>query len=132
MIVNEGKHLNDVYNEFPKDRTVIYNFRNPLEFLEVISSADSIITPKLHVGILGCTYGKPVLSFPIHPEKTERYYEQIGYPERCKSLYNLTKEEAINMINKYIWEEIKLPENIKGDAQRNFDLLDRFINEYVY
>src|SRR5690625_4460071 len=54
------EHLNKVYNELPDDRTVIYNFKDPLEFLNVIASVDSIITPKLHVGILASTYNKPV------------------------------------------------------------------------
>lgn len=129
-IINND-YLNKVYNALPKDRTIIYNYRNPLDFLGIIDSVDAIITPKLHVGILGCTYGKPVLSFPVHPGKTERYYQQIGYPKHCKSLYNLSKEEAKDIINQYIWEEIKLPDSIRNNAQKNFDLLNDFIDKYI-
>lgn len=124
---NNSEFLNQVYNALPKDRTVIYDYKNPIDFLEVISSVDAIITPKLHVGILGCSYGKPVLSFPVHPEKTERYYKQIGYPNHCRSLYNLSKDQAKDMINKYIWEEIHIPIDIKKKAQKNFDYLDDFV-----
>jgi polysaccharide pyruvyl transferase WcaK-like protein len=124
-------YLNKIYNALPKDRSVIFDYKNPMDFLGIIAGADAIITPKLHVGILGCTYGKPVLSFPKHPEKTERYYQQIGYPKHCKSLYNLSKEDVKDMIEKLIWEKINLPDSIKYNAQRNFDLLDEFFSEYL-
>src|SRR5690606_6289437 len=97
----------------------------------IIASVDSIITPKLHVGIIGCTFGKPVLSFPIHPGKTERYFKQIGYSKHCKSLYNINKDEVKEMINKYIWSDIKLKHDIKVSALKNFEILNEFLEKYM-
>lgn len=128
--INE-KYLNNVYSFLPKDRTIIYKYKNPIDFLNVINSVDAVITTKLHVGILGCTYGKSVMSFPIHPGKTERYYKQIGYSEHCKSLYSITKNEAKEMISKYIEKRIELPIEVKNKAQYNFDLIEFFINKYI-
>lgn len=104
IITNDTLHdvglAKTMQEKFPKKRTVIYNYSNPFEFLGLIESADSIITPKLHMGIIGATYGKPVIAFPVHPEKTLRYFEQIGYANHCFSLYELTKEKAVEIIEK--------------------------------
>lgn len=124
-------HLQRICEMLPKDRTVLYEFNNPIDFLSVISNCDVIVTPKLHVGILGSTYGKAVISFPIHPEKTVRYYEQIGYPNHCKPLYDTTKEDAKKIILECSEERIELPNEIKEKAMKNFQLLEKFISAYI-
>lgn len=116
---------------FPKNRTIIYQYSDPFEFLGLIKSVDSIITPKLHLGILGATYGKPVLSFPIHPDKTARYFKQIGYDTHCHSLYDVTIEQAKFMIEKYLWEKVNLSDEILINADLNFKKIDKFLDDYI-
>lgn len=124
--------LNELMNRtFPKGRAIVYQYSDPFEFLGLLNSVDAIVTPKLHVAILGATYSKPVLSFPIHPEKTERYFKQIGYGHHCKSLYDVTKDEAKTMINNYLWEDVKLNDEIMSKAEQNFKLLESFLDQYV-
>jgi polysaccharide pyruvyl transferase WcaK-like protein len=129
--VTDSVELEEIYKMFPEDNTVIYNFYNPIDFVEIIANVDAAITPKLHVGILACTYNKSVVSFPLHPGKTKRYYQQIGYPERCKSLFEVNKDEAKQMISKYIMSNIELSDNIRNEAYKNFDLLIDFCEKYI-
>lgn len=125
--VTDGKALNDLYKKFPKERTEIYSFYDPIEFVELISNVDAAVTPKLHVGILASTYNKSVISFPLHPGKTLRYYEQIGYPERCKSLFEINKEDVHNMVLNSIFTPIELNKEIRESSSKNFELLAEFL-----
>ncbi|GAA0310732.1 polysaccharide pyruvyl transferase WcaK-like protein [Gracilibacillus halotolerans] len=129
--VTKGDELREVYKLFPSEQTVIYDFNNPLEFVEVISNVDAVITPKLHVGIIATTFHKSVISFPLHPGKTIRYYQQIGYPERCKSLFDVSKEESKEMILSYIDSKVNLSQNLLYKANENFDLLLDFLENNV-
>ncbi len=124
--VKETTFIKEVYNLFPRSRTEMYNFRNPIDFLRLIASVDSIITPKLHVGILGATYTKPVLAFAIHPEKTRRYYNQIGYDSRCESLFEVDSPKVKELMTCYLWEPIHIPKDEIKNAQKNFQLIDDF------
>jgi polysaccharide pyruvyl transferase WcaK-like protein len=48
----------------------------------MLGEADLIITNKLHVGIVGSSLGKFVVSLPHHV-KTPRFYNQMGLGDRC-------------------------------------------------
>lgn len=113
---------------FPEERSEYYKFYDVYEFTELIASVDSIFTPKLHVGILGCTFNKAVLSFPLHPEKTIRYYTQIGYLEHCKSLFEVDKPTVRSMIEKYLNDRIVIPTGIKELSKKNILLLEDFLD----
>jgi polysaccharide pyruvyl transferase WcaK-like protein len=52
------------------------------EVINIIANATVILTGKLHVGIISCTYDVPVLSIPLH-HKTERYYKHIENEQFC-------------------------------------------------
>ncbi|WP_179189969.1 polysaccharide pyruvyl transferase family protein, partial [Candidatus Enterococcus testudinis] len=103
----------------------VFDYSNPFEFINLISRVDSIVTPKLHVGIFGATYGKPIISFPLHPEKTLRYYSQIGYPEVSKSLFEVTESDIKIMIDRYLWRPVELSEEILQLADKNFRIFDQ-------
>src|SRR5690606_9296003 len=55
----------------------IVEYKDPNTVIENLKSFDTIITSKLHVGIVGYSLGKKVLSIPSH-QKTSRFYEQIN------------------------------------------------------
>lgn len=128
---------NDVFNTaellkataacFADFECVTYAYTDPFKFLALLANVDSIITPKLHVGILGATFKKPVISFPLHPEKTLRYYRQIGYPENSKSLFELDEYAVKRMINKLLWVPLVVDDTLLTLARSNFEMLNEFI-----
>ena len=123
----DEEHLQKVSSDFTGNNKKMYTYNNPLEFIEFLKEMDLIITPKLHVGIFGATLGKSVISVPIHPNKTQRYYKQIGYSERCIPLSDLEDGQICEMIKKYADIPIKLSEDIYMKATENFNILDTFI-----
>lgn len=122
--------IEDIANMFPKDKIVIGEYNEPLELISILDSVDSIITPKLHVGILGSVLGKAVLSFPIHPEKTKRYYNQIGYSNHCYSLFDTSEKEMELIMQKYLFDNVVLSNDILDKAEENFRILEEFLNNY--
>lgn len=127
-----GKNnLEEMASAFSGNNKQLYFYNDPIEFIQFLQGMDLIITPKLHVGIFSATYGKSVISFPIHPGKTKRYYQQIGYPERCIPLSEVTKEQVSMMVNQFINNPIQLSDKIYKKAEMNFELLDRFIEKYI-
>lgn len=71
-------------------------YTNPESVLKVIKNSCGVITGKLHVGIVASTFGKPVLSIPLH-HKTIRYYRDINRVDSC-----WTSAEGINSLNNKI------------------------------
>lgn len=55
---------------------------SPEDTLKIIKESSGVITGKLHVGIVGSTYGLPVLSIPLH-HKTIRYYRDVERVNVC-------------------------------------------------
>ncbi len=126
--VGFSNRIDEIVDLFPKDRTTVYKYDEPESLLKVISLSNVIITAKLHVGIMGCTFGKSVLSFPRHAEKIIRYYRDIGYPERCLPIEDLNKEKAKEMIIKYANKNIIIGEDVLVKANKNLEILKNFIN----
>lgn len=71
--------------EIERCRAVFYSM--PRDALNIVGTASGVITSKLHVGIVSCTLGVPVVSFPAH-HKTVRYYRHIGHEDWCCELIN--------------------------------------------
>ena len=100
-----------------------------MELCSVIQSCDSVITYKLHVGIVAAAYSKAVIPIPQHYKKVQKYYNQIGYGERVLSLKDATVEGVYDRISEYIDAPIALPEEIYEKARRNDALLDAFLSD---
>lgn len=128
----EGKqNLNEMVGAYMGKNKKIYSYEDPLDFIRFLRKMDFIITPKLHVGIFSATFGKAVISFPIHPGKTTRYYQQIGYPERSIPLSEVSREQVSRMINQFMNNPIRLPKKIYEKSEENFAIMDRFIEKYI-
>mgnify|MGYP001773079491 CR=1 FL=1 len=123
----DKRNLEKVALAFTGNNKNIYVYDDPCKFIDFIKEMDLIITPKLHVGIFGATLGKSVISLPIHPDKTQRYYQQIGYSERCIPLSDLEDGQISELIKQYADIPIELSEDIYMNAAKNFDMLDSFI-----
>lgn len=115
-------------NRFPKNRCICYDYKGVSQLVTIINSVDCVITGKFHVGIVGCTLSKSVLSFSVQYAKTSLYYNQIGYPERCKDVYHISYNEVKNNIARFYSEKIKIPDNILKKADYNYTLLRKVID----
>lgn len=113
------------------DTVYCYDYKNPWQLVSLLNEVNMIITPKLHVGIVGATLSKSVLSFPIHSEKTKRYYSQIGVPERSVSLKQLTDKMAEDMLEKYHDKNIILPQTVIQAASKNLEILEEEIRNLL-
>ncbi len=107
----------------------IFHYHSVDQMLALLSTVDCVMTPKLHIGIMGSLFGKSVLSFPVHREKTQRFYRQIGYPERCIHISVIDKNTVLNQLNLYHDKKIIIPEEIIERSKANLmfvkDLVDR-------
>lgn len=112
---------------FAKEDAFFYKYGDPLELCSVIEQSDVVVTYKLHVGIVACSYGKSVIAIPEHYKKVERYYRHIGYSERVLPLYKAHSEAIFNMLEEYAEIPIKIPAAIIDSAHENFDELKNYI-----
>lgn len=120
--------LEDIKKEINK-KVILYKYEKPLELFELLNHMDYIITPKLHVGIVGCSLGKSVLSFSVHTQKIERYYKQINEVERSIPLEKCSEKTVIERLNKYKNVPVVINADIRRAAQYNLELLQQFILE---
>lgn len=121
-----------VYEQFQafagKD-VMFYKYGDPLELCKVITMCDTVITYKLHMGIVACAYGKSVIAIPEHYKKVERYYKQIGYSERVLPFHLADSSSICDLLENYYNKPICVPKQIIEAAKANFDELDKFVSE---
>lgn len=127
-VISHRKGLIDFSKHFPKDRTVVFDYREPHQLLSIFNEVDVVLTPKLHTGIVGCAMGKSVIAFSVQYDKTKLYYERIGYPERAFDLFSINSREMEEAIKKHMDNKITLSEEILNAANKNLCLLETFLN----
>lgn len=111
-----------------KCKTIIKNFyEDPIALCKVIDRADVVVTPKLHVGIIGARLGKSVVSFCEHSEKVLRLYSQLDESGRSAPLADLDEEKGLEMLEKYHTIPINVPNDIAEKAKTNFEHLNAFL-----
>lgn len=106
-----------------------FKYSNPKELTSMIKEANLVLTCKLHVGVVACSFGKSVIAAACHPEKTKRFYSQIGEEYRCINLYNSSDEELYSLIEKSFDRNVKISPDIKKKAGTSWQLLNDFIGE---
>ncbi len=119
--------IKEFARHFPKNRCMTFKYRDVSQLITIIDNVDCVITGKFHVGIVGCTLKKSVMSFSVQYAKTSLYYEQIGYSERCMDIFNASYEKVKNSINSFYSDKIEIPEKILKKANYNYYLLDKII-----
>lgn len=112
------------------ESTYCYKYEHPWQLCSLLNEVDLIITAKLHVGIVGATLSKSVISFPVHSEKTKRYYKQIGEPERCIPLQDATPQIVENMLEFFRDKRISLSEYIIQAANVNLNILEEAVQAF--
>ena len=126
-IAADGVKEKALYTEY-EEMLSAYNpqklvYDDPWVLTRQIERADLIVTTKLHMGIVGSALGSSVISFPFVPQKTKRFYKQIGETDRCISLKDINQDMVLEMLEKYKDKKIQLPEELITRARTNLELL---------
>ena len=108
-----------VFSSLKEYDPYVYDYHSAMQLCSLLNRMDTIITTKLHVGIIGCSLGKSVLSFPMHKHKTKRFYDRIGYSERCRSFFELKEGSVISFLEHYHCLPISVPAEIRKAALEN-------------
>lgn len=102
----------------------LYDYHDCWQLCALLNEMDCIVTQKLHVGVIGAALGRSVVSFPVHREKTQRYYRQIGQEERCVHMSMVTPEIVCSQMERFCGQPITLPAQIRAEAARNLSVLE--------
>ncbi|MGT2957807.1 hypothetical protein A9Q68_02020 [Streptococcus bovimastitidis] len=100
-----------------------YKYDSSFELLSLLNRVDTVLTCKLHVGVIATIFNKAVICIAEHPTKSKRYYKRIGTPERCVSLYETNVDEIVELFNKYSEIPVNIPNEEIAKAQIHYDLL---------
>lgn len=123
--ISEQLEKTDCFKRLSCETKYAYEYTNTEQMIALINISDCIITTKLHVGIMGAYCGKSVISFPTHREKTQRFYKQIGYPERCIHFSKINDTIVLQQIEQYHNKPISIDASLITKAKSNL----LFINE---
>ncbi|MBL4932594.1 polysaccharide pyruvyl transferase family protein [Clostridium paridis] len=104
-------------------------YENPSEMTAFLKTIDVVLTCKLHVGVVACSFGKSVVAVACHPEKTVRFYSQIGESGRCTSLFNAAPEEIYELLEKYHEKEIQIDDQVIRKSSLTWELLGQVLGE---
>lgn len=107
-----------------------YDYYSAFQLCALLNRVDLIVTPKLHVGIVGSTFGKSVISVPLHSSKTKRFFNQINESDRCIQMTEATVDRVYRMMEYFKDKSIEIPDAVKKDAEKNLDIL-RNIRKYI-
>jgi len=123
--INESLEETVCFKELCCETKYAYKYKNTDQMIALLNASDCIITTKLHVGIMGALCGKSVISFPTHREKTQRFYKQIGYPERCIHFTKIDDDIVLQQLEQYHNKPISIQESLITKAKENL----MFVNE---
>lgn len=107
-----------------------FRYDSPFELLYLLQKVDNVVTCKLHVGVLATLFQKSVICIAEHPTKSKRYYNRIGYPDNCISLYDSSEEEIYKLFKKMSKEVVTIPDQEITKAKLHYDLLEEKLLEY--
>lgn len=124
----EDNFLVEFSKKIASKNVVINHFYDPVELCKVLDMMDLIVTPKLHVGIVGATLSKSVVSFSCHTEKISRFYRQLGEDGRSLSMANFSEEKAFDVLEKYHATPLFVSDDVVKMAQSNLNYLKCFLS----
>lgn len=101
-----------------------YKYYDSFQMCSLLNQMDCIITSKLHVGVVGCSLEKCVVSFPVHREKTDNFYSMIGESERCVNVRDLDTQKAFEQIEKFHCMPVHIADELRKAAEKNLSILD--------
>lgn len=123
--------LKSLAKKIENTKVYINSYKDPTKLINLIEISDLIITTKLHVGIIGSSLSKSVISIPFNSNKILRYYDYINESGRCTPIKETDENTIYNQLNKYNGVNINLSNDLIMKSKENYDLLDHFINSIV-
>lgn len=104
-----------------------YLYHDCWQMCSLLNEMDSVITLKLHVGVVASALGKCVIAFPVHREKTDNFYKMIGESERCVNVRNLNAELAYQQITRFHNKPVYISDELRRKAEQNLSVLDDIV-----
>lgn len=101
-----------------------YHYHDCWQMCSLINEMDTVITAKLHVGVVACSFGKCVIAFPVHREKTESFYRMIGESDRCVNMRQVNAEIAYRQLITFYDKPVHISEELRQQAEENLSPLD--------
>lgn len=106
-------------------------YDDPFETLKLIEVSDVILTCKLHIGVVGCMFGKAVVCAAEHPEKTIRFYDLIESPQNCMSLYDSSAGEIYKKLACLCDISLSIPKTESKKAMKHWETMQHALeNNY--
>lgn len=107
------------------------NYEYLPDFLGKLSSVRAILTSHLHLAIAAYASRIPCFSIYVR-EKTERFYRQIGHPERAVSLLGADRNKVQTILNELktaVWTDYdeKTLDSLKKSANKLLDFKNYFL-----
>ena len=127
-IVENEDELFSVFNQKIGGIAILFKYSNPYEFLDLLYACKMIVTCKLHAGVVSAMFGKSVLCLAINPEKTKRFYSQIGRLDCFFEKDVLTTQLAF-AFNSLLQKPIIIPRSLIDLSCEHFIMLDKWICE---
>lgn len=127
---NDDLSKSNLYKKINTKYKYSYNYCSSMQFCSLLNNVDLIITPKLHVGIIGSHLGKSVISVPVHSSKTKRFYQQIGQDGRCVQMDEADSTIVYSLLNKYKNKPIVIPNDMINLANENIRSLSK-LTDYL-
>lgn len=118
----------DLYKKIKTKYKYAYNYYSSIQLCSLLNNVDLIVTPKLHVGIIGSYLGKSVISISVHSSKTKRFYQQIGQIDRCIQMNDANSVIIYTLLKKYKNKPINIPTNIINSANENIEKILELTN----
>lgn len=112
-------------------KTPQLNYEYLPDFLGKLSSVRAILTSHLHLAI--AAYASRIPCFSIYvKEKTERFYRQIGHPERAVSLKDADRNKIQRILNELktaVWtdRDEKTLDSLKKSANKLLDFKNYYL-----
>lgn len=102
-------------------------YDNPYELIELINIVDTVLTCKLHVGVVACMFNKSVICAAEHPEKTFRFYDQINKKSHCVSLYESSARQIESLLENYHKQRIYIPQEELEKSKKHWFAIQEII-----
>ena len=126
ILDNELNNIS-MFKENAKFNFYHFIYTDPYELSTLLNECSVVLTCKLHVGVVSSLLNKSVIVAACHYDKTKRFYEQIGYSDRCINLYNSSDKEIYELIEKKKSDKINIPKKEIIKAQLTWNLLKDYI-----
>lgn len=129
VVTTDKAEMNDQSIVFMSDKKdyLFCPYRDCYQLASLLNCADVIITLGLHMGIVGASLGKSVISFPHNYNKTHRYFKQIEESERCIELSKVTQSIVLCQLEKFHSTPIVLSPHIRELAKKNLDIISEIM-----